>query len=247
MRFSVGFGTDIGLRRNQNQDSGASFPDLGLFVVADGMGGHRGGEIASSMSVEVIPDVVRKAQDRSSDWNPRTILNEAVQRANFAVYERSIRDSELQGMGTTVTAILFKDDLLTIGHVGDSRAYFYRDGILWQLTRDHSLVQEKLRAGLITREQARTDQMRNVITRSVGFGHETVVEIYQKHTRPGDIYMLCSDGLSGQVEDHVVADSVSEFAIRSRDLMGAVNHLIQLSNEAGGQDNTTVILVQVNE
>ena len=148
-------------------------------------------------------------------------------------------------MGTTTTALLFKHGKVTIGHVGDSRAYFFKPGAVWQLTRDHSLVQEKLRAGLITREQAKNDQMRNVITRSVGFGHETVVELYELEYEPGDIFLLCSDGLSGQVEDHEILEVVQKRMIETTDTKGAVSDLITWANARGGHDNTTVIIVQI--
>ncbi len=246
MRFNVGFATDIGLRRSQNQDSGASCPDLGLFVVADGMGGHRGGEIASAMVVEIIPEMVRESLSRN-DLTHKQLLNAAIQKANHAIYERAVREPDLQGMGTTTTALLFDGQKVTIGHVGDSRAYLFRSGGVWQLTRDHSLVQEKLRAGLITREQVKTDQMKNVITRSVGFGHETVVEIYETFCQPGDVFMLCSDGLSGQVEDLEVLEIIQKRIVQNGDTKNAVSDLILFANARGGHDNTTVIAVQVVE
>ena len=247
MQFQVGFATDIGLRRAQNQDSGASCPDLGLFIVADGMGGHRGGEIASAMAVEIIPEMVRDAQSRTDDWSPRQVLNDAIQKANHSIYDRSLKEPELQGMGTTATALLFRENerKLTIGHVGDSRAYYFRRGAVWQLTRDHSLVQEKLRAGLITRDQAKSDQMRNVITRSVGFGHETMVEIYEMEYEKGDIFLLCSDGLSGQVEDQEILQVIEKKMLDTTDPKNAVADLISWANARGGHDNTTVIIVKV--
>jgi serine/threonine protein phosphatase PrpC len=245
MQFQVGFATDIGLRRSQNQDSGASCPELGLFLVADGMGGHRGGEIASAMTAQIIPEMIQKSREESKPWNPKQALNEAIQEANHAIFERAIHEPELQGMGTTTTALLFHEGRITVGHVGDSRAYFFRPGCVWQLTRDHSLVQEKLRAGLITREQAKNDQMRNVITRSVGFGHETVVELYEMQYQPGDVFLLCSDGLSGQVEDKEILEVIESRMFKSQDPKGAVDDLISWANARGGYDNTTVIAVQV--
>jgi serine/threonine protein phosphatase PrpC len=243
--FEVAFATDIGLKRSQNQDSGIALPEFGFFLVADGMGGHRGGEIASSMTVEIVGDFIKQSiaqssQRAESGFNPRHLLNESLQRANYAIYDRSLKEPSLQGMGTTATALLFKDQLLTVGHVGDSRAYLLRDGAYWQLTRDHSLVQEKLRAGLITREQAKTDQMRNVITRSVGFGHETVVELYEVQVQEGDVLLLCSDGLSGQVEDQLTRDIL----LKEIPLQERVQSLVEQANLNGGFDNTTVIVVK---
>ncbi len=249
LNFNVGFATDIGLRRSQNQDCGASLPDLGLFIVADGMGGHRGGEIASAMAVEIIPQIVLEAQAKpvQDRFDTRAALNTAIQRANHAIYDRALRQPELQGMGTTTTALLFHNRRVIVGHVGDSRAYFSRKGAIWQVTRDHSLVQEKLRAGLITREQAKTDQMKNVITRSVGFGHETVVELYEMDALPGDIFILCSDGLSGQVEDDEILDILEKRVRTTGDTKNAVSDLVLFANARGGHDNTTVIVIQVSE
>jgi serine/threonine protein phosphatase PrpC len=167
----------VGRRRSQNQDSFAFHPELGLFVVADGMGGHKGGEIASAITVEIMPQEIRKSQ-QYPHWDPQEAIIRAIRAANDAIYDHAQQNPMLRGMGTTVTALLFHGDRLVIGHVGDSRCYFFRplaaeqneDSFpVWQATRDHSLVQEKFRAGLITRAEMRTDRMKNVITRSVGF------------------------------------------------------------------------------
>lgn len=141
MEFKVGFKTDIGRKRSQNQDSGAAYPDMGLFLVSDGMGGHRGGETASATAVQEITERVRKGEQRKG-WNADVVIEEALISANHAIYQKAIDRPELQGMGTTTTALLFKDNHLSIGHVGDSRCYFLRPEAIWQATRDHSLVQE---------------------------------------------------------------------------------------------------------
>lgn len=248
MQFRVGCATDIGRRRAQNQDSFAVHPDLGLFAVADGMGGHQGGEIASSMTVEILPQIVREEIKRPN-WDPREVIAVAIERASAAIYERSARDSKLRGMGTTATALLFKEDRVAIGHVGDSRCYLLHPHQIWQLTRDHSLVQEKLRAGLITRDQLKTDRLKNVITRSVGFEARVRVEIYEMNTAPGDTFLLCSDGLYGLVEDLSILDTVQKTLIEKQDtnqtaIDQTVNQLISQANQLGGDDNITTIVVQ---
>jgi protein phosphatase len=247
----VGAATDIGRKRSQNQDSIGSFPDLGLFLVADGMGGHRGGETASAMAVEVISQVVRQWLSKS-DWNPSHVLTDAIQKANNAIFDRSQSDPNLQGMGTTTVAILLKDNSLTIGHVGDSRCYYYRPGGIWQLTRDHSLVQEKLRAGMITRAEVKTDRMKNVITRSVGFEPDVAVELYHMDTQPGDQLLLCSDGLSGLVEDEQILSILQKHQARNtsdqsfdKKMKETVQELIATANSNGGDDNISTILVEI--
>lgn len=244
MKFNVGSATDIGRKRSQNQDSIASEPELGLFVVADGMGGHKGGETASSMVVEIVPNLVREAL-KDPNWDPRRVITDAITTASNAIYKRSSEDQRLRGMGTTTTAILFKGSRLVIGHVGDSRCYFLTSEGIWQATRDHSLVQEKLRAGLITREEVKTDSMKNVITRSVGFEPNIAVEIYEMEVREGDTFLLCSDGLSGQIDDPEIMGMVRKDLIEKKDVTAAVRDLIQLANEHGGDDNISTILVQV--
>lgn len=244
MQFRIGFATDVGRRRAQNQDSFTVAPEIGLFVVADGMGGHKGGETASSMAVDIIPHLVREAQ-KSPSWDPRHVIADSIQRASRAIYDRSAQNPELQGMGTTTTALLFKDGKLAIGHVGDSRCYFMRPAAIWQATRDHSLVQEKLRAGLITREEVKTDKMKNVITRSVGFEPVVNVETYDMEARPGDVFLICSDGLSGLVEDYEIIDIVQRNVFDKNSPELAVQQLIEGANNAGGDDNITAILIQV--
>lgn len=244
MRFNVGFGTDIGRKRQQNQDNGAALPELGLFVVADGMGGHRGGETASSMAVETITLSVREAQTQP-DWKPMEAISNAIQAANHAIHARAVDEANLQGMGTTTTALLFRDKVLTVGHVGDSRAYYFRSNAIWQLTRDHSLVAEKLRAGIITRDQMKTDRMRNVITRSVGFEPDVNVEVYEMTVQPGDVFMLCSDGLSGLLDDESVLEAVQLNLMQGQDIQKAITELIAGANANGGDDNITAVMVQL--
>ena len=185
MKFNVGFRTDVGRKRKQNQDSGLAVPEIGFFIVADGMGGHRGGETASALTVETASKIAAEELKKNT-LTAQAILEKALLAANEAVFEKAKADPHLQGMGTTATALLFHKTTLWIGHVGDSRCYFYRDGCLWQLTRDHSLVQEKLRAGLISRDQLKTDRMRNVITRSVGYEQKVSADFYEIELKPKD-------------------------------------------------------------
>jgi protein phosphatase len=245
MHFKVGMGTDIGRKRSQNQDNCAAHPDLGLFMVSDGMGGHRGGEIASATAVETISNFVRLHQKQNKSWDPIQTMSQAIVAANQAIYQKALEQPQLQGMGTTTTAILFKGKTLIIGHVGDSRCYFIRPRALWQVTRDHSLVQEKLRAGLITRDEVKTDRMKNVITRSVGFELDVNVEIYQMMVQPRDCFLLCSDGLSGLIEDSSMLQLIEKNFFETGDIQKTVDQLISAANTNGGDDNITSILVQV--
>ena len=187
MEFNVGFASDIGKKRTQNQDHGKAAPEFGLFSVSDGMGGHQGGETASATATDVIWEYIRQL-NRDAGWDPALSIRRAIEAANSAIYAKSLEEPKLRGMGTTTTALLFKDRSVTIGHVGDSRCYFLRPRQVWQLTRDHSLVQEKLRAGLITRKELRTDRMKNVITRSVGFERDIEVELYHMEVKVGDTF-----------------------------------------------------------
>ncbi len=241
MHFNVGFKTDVGRKRKQNQDNAVSAPELGLFVVADGMGGHQGGEIASAIVVDAMPQVVENSR-KAQPWDPKIVLQKSIGLANELIHKKGHEQPHLQGMGTTTVAMLFDDGLLTVGHVGDSRCYVIRQSALWQVTRDHSLVQEKLRAGLINRAQLRTDKMKNVITRSVGYEPHVSVETYEMKTQPGDIFLICSDGLSGLMDDSEILGVVQK---ESSDLQKTAEALVALANENGGDDNVTAILVQV--
>jgi protein phosphatase len=244
MQFKVGFKTDIGRKRAQNQDNGVALPELGLFIVSDGMGGHRGGETASATAVEVVSTFVKKAEQKQA-WDPRKVITEAIQAANSAIFELAVAEPALQGMGTTTTALLFKNNKLTIGHVGDSRCYFFRPQAMWQATRDHSLVQEKLRAGLISRKDVKSDRMKNVITRSVGFEKDVNVELYQMDVQSGDCFLICSDGLSGLIDDPEILKIVQKYLFDENNIQKTVDELIATANSNGGDDNITSVLVQV--
>jgi serine/threonine protein phosphatase PrpC len=244
MQFTVGIGTDVGRKRAQNQDNSAAHADLGLFIVSDGMGGHQGGETASAIAVETITESVRKAQQKKN-WDPVETMTRAIETASQAVFEKALVEPKLNGMGTTTTALLFSKNKVTMGHVGDSRCYYLRPGALWQATRDHSLVQEKLRAGLITRAQLKTDKMKNVITRSVGFEKNVDVEIYQMELAKGACYLICSDGLSGLIEDEEICKIAQREVFEAKNPQKAVTDMIAAANTNGGDDNITAIIVLV--
>lgn len=235
--------SDVGKKRKANQDSFRLEPTQNLFVVADGMGGHAGGETASKITVDTIVESVTKDRSANIGLSPQDLIIGAVHRANSAVFSTAQKDSKLTGMGTTCVTMLFDQNKLFVGHVGDSRIYMARKGQLWQITKDHSLVNEKLRAGVITREQMKSDKSRNVITRSVGFESSVLVDVYEREVSSGEIFLACSDGLSGMVDDRTIISVLDE---HGNDLNQAVTKLIALANQNGGDDNVTVILARVD-
>lgn len=247
----VGLLSDVGMRRSQNQDNGFADVSAGLFIVADGMGGHQGGETASRMAVEIISDELLhclKEKPRKDETHLTFIkrcMQSSILRANEEIFETSLNNNSLRGMGTTTTALYLSGSTSVIGHVGDSRCYRIRKGLIWQLTRDHSLVQEKLRAGLINRAQVKTDRMKNVITRSVGFEREVFVDLYEIPVEPGDVFVLCSDGLSGPVDDLSMRELVERTLLNGKPPEEAVKALIAEANSRGGDDNITAIAVKV--
>lgn len=236
--------SDIGMKRKQNQDSGLIRSDLGLFMVADGMGGHLGGEIASQLCTEKVAEHI-EINYESSD-SDTVLLHQGLLLANQTIFDQSQKEPTLHGMGTTATILKITNDLATILQVGDSRAYFWNKEGLWQLTRDHSLVQEKLRAGLITRDQAKTDSMKNVITRSVGYEPNVKVDVFSLELAKGDGILVCSDGLSGPVNESLMFDILEETILSGLSLEDATKKLVQAANDNGGDDNVTVVLVKVN-
>jgi serine/threonine protein phosphatase PrpC len=242
--------TDVGMKRDHNEDSYLLAPDLHLYVVADGMGGHAGGEMASSISVRAVekhvrgqkaligPDVHHEGPIERSPV--ARLLSDAVRDACNQVFQKSQQVRELQGMGTTTTAILFHDKHAFVAHVGDSRAYLIRDGRILQLSEDHSLVNEQLKAGLITEAQARQSRFKNIITRSVGFDADVEVDMIAVEVKAGDAYLMCSDGLSNLVTDPEVNDVVSDNFLHR-----VPETLIDMANSRGGDDNCTVVVAYV--
>jgi protein phosphatase len=232
MKVTAAAATDIGLVREGNEDS--YLTEEPLFAVADGMGGHRGGEVASQLAVETLEKLFRQGAGE---------LPDQVQEANRVVFERSSLDRKVAGMGTTLTAALVEDDRVRLAHVGDSRAYLLRDGELGLLTEDHTLVHRMVSEGEISKEEAQTHPQRSVLTRAIGV--DTVVDVDDEtlQVRPGDRLLLCTDGLTSMVSE----DQIEE-ALRSvPDAQEAAQRLVQMANEAGGMDNTTVLVLDFSD
>ena len=240
MQLEVGQGTNTGMIRSGNEDNFFSDPDKGLFVVADGMGGHAAGEVASEMAVTIVAESLAEMPSLSDDAAARAI-HEAVRRANAAIYERTLTETEKHGMGTTVSLLGLHEWHYVIGQVGDSRIYLLRDGRLVQLTKDHSYVQEQVDAGALTPEQARYHPYSNVITRCVGAGAEVEPDVYTGEAQAGDTFLIASDGLTGMVDDRRLQQLLSSRAPAQR----MVDALIAEANGRGGLDNITAIVVRV--
>ncbi len=225
--------SDVGRQREGNEDS--MLVDPPLFVVADGMGGAQAGEVASGLAVETLADVPAEPD------NVEEALVDAITEANRRIHDRAKEDRDLAGMGTTITATLVHDGKVTIGHVGDSRAYRWREGELAQLTDDHSLVAELERHGKITAAEARVHPQRSMILRALGVGGEVEVDTYCFEGDEGDVFLLCSDGLAGLVHDEVIAE-----VFRTADSLElAAQELIDLANLSGGPDNITTVLFRL--
>ena len=243
--------TDVGRVREQNEDSHLVDDGLGLFVVADGMGGHLGGKTASSLAVKTVGENVSSQQSSIRDGAgavpletspvPR-ILADAVRAACAAIFEHAQQDIELQGMGTTVTAMMLLSQRAFIAHVGDSRCYLQRGERVIQITDDHSLVNEQIKAGLITREQARASRLKNIITRSVGFEKDVAVDTFALPLQPGDKFLMCSDGLANFVDDTEIGLALAQLSLDE-----VPKAMIALANERGGDDNITVVCLAAVE
>ncbi|HEX2737893.1 MAG TPA: Stp1/IreP family PP2C-type Ser/Thr phosphatase [Acidimicrobiia bacterium] len=230
MRLVTGSATDVGRVREGNEDGLLVDETMGLVAVADGMGGHQAGEVASATALEALRAAVRSGRP----------IRDAIVEANEAVYDKAEDNSELRGMGTTITAgTLASGGTLLIAHVGDSRAYLLRDSDLSQITDDHSLVEEMVRDGQLTPEQAAVHPQRSIITRALGIDAEVEVALYPVELRPGDRLMLCSDGLTTMVS----ADDIAAILRRESDPQRAARQLIDAANEAGGEDNVTAVVV----
>ncbi len=232
--------SDVGRKRPHNEDSYLVAPDVHLYVVADGMGGENGGEVASDLAVRTLDRHVHAEQAvlaaaRSSTVS--AVLVEAVQQANRAIRRAGDVDPTLRRMGTTTTSLLFVGERAFIAHVGDSRAYLVRRGVIQQVSQDHSLVAEQVRAGMITAAQADKSPYRNIITRSVGVADVVEVDVSVVDLVDGDTFILCSDGLSGLVTDDEIADIVANHFLHT-----VPDTLVDLANERGGSDNITVVV-----
>jgi len=233
--------TDVGIIRSGNEDNYLMVPDRGIFVVADGMGGHAAGEVASEMAVRVVARELGSLKGLSDD-QVADRMRLAIRAANGAIFDRTLTEHDKRGMGTTVTTLVLYDTRFLIGQVGDSRAYLFRDGKLIQLTKDHSYVQEQVDAGYLTPEQARSHPYSNVITRCVGANSDVMPDIYLGTAQPKDVFLLASDGLTGMLEDRQLAELLAP----TRMPQEQVDELIAEANRHGGLDNITAIIVRVD-
>ncbi len=245
--------TDAGRQRDHNEDAIASDDAMGFVVLADGMGGYKAGEVASEIAVLSITAELKEAMlnrlpgqvDASLHKQAEAqLILDAVKSANESIYNVSQSQPQCAGMGTTLVVGLFTNNKLLVGHIGDSRMYRLRNQVLSQLTEDHSLLQEQIKSGLITAEQARYSANKNLVTRALGIDPEVELELNEYDVEVGDIYLLCSDGLSDLVEDDVIQFTLNAL---SSNLAKAAQTLVQMANDNGGKDNISVILVQVNK
>jgi protein phosphatase len=236
--------TDTGRARSNNEDAVALEEAAALAVLADGMGGYNAGEVASGMATSFIKSELgrwlHEAAGHATDADVRRALDICVDNANRAIFNAANSNPQYAGMGTTLVVAVFRDSRLLMGHVGDSRGYRLRAGKLTQITRDHSLLQEQIDAGLITAEQAAFSSNKNLVTRAVGVEDTVLLEMHLHEVQPGDLYLMCSDGLSDML-DH---DSIAQLLLEHHALPEAASTLIEAANEAGGKDNISVVLAR---
>ncbi|HTQ78196.1 MAG TPA: Stp1/IreP family PP2C-type Ser/Thr phosphatase [Burkholderiales bacterium] len=243
--------TDPGMVRSHNEDSIAADPENGLVVLADGMGGYNAGEVASGMATTVITTEMQQLlakvnpfdidQDTKQTVASR-MIREQVLKANTSIYQAAQSQPQYAGMGTTLVVCLFYDNKIMVGHLGDSRLYRLRNGKFSQVTRDHSLLQEQIDSGIITAEQAKHAQHKNLVTKALGIDPTVEPEIHEYETRSGDVYLLCSDGLCDMVDDEDMGMTLQAIG---GNLKLAAQQLVQMANDNGGKDNVSVILVRV--
>jgi len=254
MRATAAGMTDVGLQRDHNEDSYAVLSEYDLYIVADGMGGHRAGDVASRLATDAIAEFFRSTQHEDATWpfHFDTSLSEEENRlvtgirvANRQIFERSVRSRDCQGMGTTVVGALFskKKSRIFVGHVGDSRAYRVRAGAIQQLTRDHSLINDYLMAMPELTDEQRAELPKNVITRALGMQDHVVVDLVSDDPQVGDVYLLCSDGLSGMIPDQEILEIVNS----TGDTPEICRKLIEKANENGGEDNITALVIRFDE
>ncbi len=252
MKIAARGHTDVGQKRDHNEDSLLVDEELSLFIVADGMGGHAGGGTASRLAVDTIQARLRVAREADpepfrgegslEDSAVPELLREAVESACESIYQAAQGDPTLAGMGTTVTAAVLVGRSAFVAHVGDSRCYLARRGRIYQVSEDHSLVNEQLKAGAITPDEARHSRLKNIITRSVGFESDVNVDLMGLELEGGDRLVICCDGLSNLVDDDEIREVVA-----ASSLDDAPRRLVDLANERGGDDNITVIVIRVRQ
>ncbi len=243
--------TDTGKVREHNEDAIGSDSDIGLMVLADGMGGYNAGEVASGIAVQTITELATEGADREyrNEVDPSTglmrqsiVLRDAVARANKIIFQTAQSQTHCEGMGTTLVCAMFYDNKVSLAHVGDSRAYRLRSNKFEQLTLDHSLLQELVDRGFYSEEEAQRSTNRNYVTRALGVEPTVEVEVHEFDVLPEDVFLLCSDGLPDMVEDEDIHLTISTFNA-SLDVVG--QQLVNLANEHGGRDNVSVMLAQV--
>lgn len=243
--------THPGMVRSHNEDSVAYDASCGFVILADGMGGYNAGEVASGIVISVMTAEIKHRLERvrpdqkgaNGEDLGVALLKESVQKANTAVYTASHSEQEYAGMGTTVVSGLFYDNRLAVAHIGDSRMYRLRGEAFEAVTRDHSLLQEQIDSGIISKENARSSRNKNLVTRAVGIDSAVVAEVNVFRVQTGDIYLLCSDGLNDMVEDEEIGTTLQ---MLQANLPLAASQLIEMANDNGGRDNVSVILIKVN-
>lgn len=246
--------THVGMKRSHNEDSFLLVPSHQLYVVADGMGGHACGEVASGMSVETIQEFFsRTAEDDDATWPCRAERNlnmtanrlkAAIELANHYIFEQAQSDSRFRGMGTTVVGVAFDGQHVNVAHVGDSRVYRLRNGVLTMLTEDHSLLNDYKKMASLTEEEEKNFPHKNIIVRALGMKDRVLVDVTTERPEPGDIYLLCSDGLTGEVDDAELRDIIED---HGTDLDGACDAMIESACQHGGKDNITTVLIRVED
>jgi PPM family protein phosphatase len=244
MTFEFFEALDTGRARTNNEDSVSIDEGVSLAVLADGMGGYNAGEVASSMATSFIRAELgrwlREASTSATDTEVRRAMDICVDNANRAIFNAANSNPQYAGMGTTLVVAVFRELRLLVGHVGDSRAYRMRGGRLQQITRDHSLLQEQVDAGLITPEQAAFSANKNLVTRAVGVEDTVLLETHLHEVQPGDMFLMCSDGLSDMLDDA----SIAQVLQMHESLAAAGNALVEAANDAGGKDNISLVLVR---
>ena len=243
--------SDPGMVRGHNEDCAEARPDIGVVVLADGMGGYNAGEVASGMATSRIAaglaatwtkETLKSLERDAAVALSRSILQQQVAAANTAIFDVAQKDPQCAGMGTTLVGCIFYDNFVTVGHIGDSRLYRMRNDALEQVTRDHSLLQEQIDAGLITKEDSRQSHNKNLVTRALGIDPQVDAEIHTYDVLEGDIYLLCSDGLNDMIADDEIQMTLIAL---SANLDLTAQQLVQAANDAGGRDNVSVMLVKV--
>ncbi|MBE0614779.1 MAG: Stp1/IreP family PP2C-type Ser/Thr phosphatase [Burkholderiales bacterium] len=243
--------TDPGMVRSNNEDSIASVPEKGIVVLADGMGGYNAGEVASGMATTVLTTELRQqieahapeeVDPQSGQKAATKMLQQQIAKANASIYQAAQTQPQYAGMGTTLVVALFYDNKVMVAHIGDSRLYRMRGDEFIQVSKDHSLLQEQIDAGMLTKEQAKGSSNKNLVTRAMGIDPAVEPEIHEYDTQPGDIYLLCSDGLSDMVNDEDIGMTLQALGAN---LNLAVQQLVQMANDNGGRDNVSVILIKI--